>query len=173
MNAIARWTPIVLFAALNTSPALSDDQAGVAEKEIATFARELVSAYRAGDIEKIMSAYVKDDNLVVFDVTPPIQFKGNNALYKAYADFYGAFPPPVRIDVEDFHVTVEGNIAYSYEFDTWSATGTDGKKISFKARETYIYKKIDGKWLIVHEHCSVPVDVVTGQADFGPKPQAN
>ena len=55
-------------------------------------------------------------------------------------------------------------MAFSHEFDTWRVTDMDGKQLSFTGRETYVYQKIQGRWLIVHEHCSVPVDIVTGQA---------
>jgi len=37
-------------------------------------------------------------------------------------------------------------------------------------RVTDVYRKIDGKWLIVHEHVSVPVDIKTGQGDLQSKP---
>ncbi|HZF40664.1 MAG TPA: nuclear transport factor 2 family protein [Blastocatellia bacterium] len=33
-------------------------------------------------------------------------------------------------------------------------------------RITNVYRKINGKWLIVHEHSSCPVDLTTGQADL-------
>jgi len=35
---------------------------------------------------------------------------------------------------------------------------------------TDIYRKINGKWLIIHEHISVPVDLTTNKADLAAKP---
>jgi ketosteroid isomerase-like protein len=37
-------------------------------------------------------------------------------------------------------------------------------------RTTDCLKKIKGKWLIVHEHNSVPVDLATGKGDLLSKP---
>jgi ketosteroid isomerase-like protein len=37
-------------------------------------------------------------------------------------------------------------------------------------RLTDVLREINGKWLIVHEHVSVPVDVATGKADLTSKP---
>ena len=37
-------------------------------------------------------------------------------------------------------------------------------------RVTDVYKKINGNWLAVHEHVSVPVDLDTGQPDLTSKP---
>jgi len=36
-------------------------------------------------------------------------------------------------------------------------------------RVTDVYKKIDGKWLVVHEHVSVPVDPTTNKPDMDSK----
>jgi ketosteroid isomerase-like protein len=33
-------------------------------------------------------------------------------------------------------------------------------------RTTDCYRKVKGKWLIVHEHYSVPVDLSTAKADL-------
>jgi ketosteroid isomerase-like protein len=37
-------------------------------------------------------------------------------------------------------------------------------------RITDVYRKIGGKWLIVLEHVSVPVDLATGKPDMLSKP---
>jgi ketosteroid isomerase-like protein len=46
----------------------------------------------------------------------------------------------------------------------------DGKKVEIAVRVTDGFQKIDGKWLIVHEHVSVPIDLNTGMADLASKP---
>jgi ketosteroid isomerase-like protein len=48
--------------------------------------------------------------------------------------------------------------------------GKDGNPIDMTLRLTDVLRKIKGKWLIVHEHVSVPVDVATGKADLTSKP---
>jgi ketosteroid isomerase-like protein len=37
-------------------------------------------------------------------------------------------------------------------------------------RVTDVYKKINGNWLVIHEHVSVPVDLDTGKPDLTSKP---
>jgi ketosteroid isomerase-like protein len=37
-------------------------------------------------------------------------------------------------------------------------------------RATDVYRKVNGKWLIVHEHYSAPIDLATGKADLTSKP---
>ena len=50
--------------------------------------------------------------------------------------------------------------------DPLSFTDKDGKTVNMILRITHGYRKIDGKWLIVHEHVSVPVDAASGKAVF-------
>jgi ketosteroid isomerase-like protein len=49
-------------------------------------------------------------------------------------------------------------------------TDKDGKKAEINVRTTDVFRKTGGKWLIVHEHNSVPVDLATGKADMMSKP---
>ena len=49
-------------------------------------------------------------------------------------------------------------------------TDKDGKAFTLVFRFTDVLRKMNGKWLIVHEHLSFPVDPETGKADFFSKP---
>jgi ketosteroid isomerase-like protein len=48
--------------------------------------------------------------------------------------------------------------------------GQDGNALDITVRITDVYRKINGKWLAVHEHVSWPVDLATGKADLSSKP---
>ena len=37
-------------------------------------------------------------------------------------------------------------------------------------RATVCYRKLDGRWLVTHEHASVPFDAQSGQASLGLEP---
>jgi ketosteroid isomerase-like protein len=64
----------------------------------------------------------------------------------------------------------DGDLAFSHSNQRAVVTDKDGKKADITFRLTDVYRKINGKWLVVHEHVSVPVDVGTGKADLSPKP---
>jgi ketosteroid isomerase-like protein len=49
-------------------------------------------------------------------------------------------------------------------------TDKDSKRIKFGFRVTDVYRKIGGKWLIIHEHVSVPVDPATAKANLLSQP---
>jgi ketosteroid isomerase-like protein len=117
-----------------------------------------------------MKAYTPGTELIVFDVTPPRQ-QGFDAYKKGWQEFFAGFPGPSdTFELTDLSVTTEGKLGYGHSIQHVVATGKDGKKTDFTVRVTDCYRQIDGKWLITHEHVSVPVDLATGKADLASKP---
>jgi uncharacterized protein (TIGR02246 family) len=140
------------------------------EKAIRELNSRFETAVKARDLDKLMSCYISDDSLVVFDAVPPRQYVGAKAVRKDYEDFLSVFPGTIDSKISDAKITVDTNLAYSHFVDTWTATDKDGKQVQLVFRVTDVYRKTDGKWLIVHEHISFPVDPATGRGDFLSKP---
>ena len=62
---------------------------------------------------------------------------------------------------------------FSYRLNRTSKavfTRANGSKKDLNVRVTDVYRKIHGRWLIVQEHVSVPVDIGTGKADLLSRP---
>ena len=72
--------------------------------------------------------------------------------------------------ITDLHVEAAGTLGYSHSIQHVSGTDTKGQPIELVVRVTDGYRKVDGNWLIAHEHVSVPVDVTTGKPDLMSKP---
>jgi ketosteroid isomerase-like protein len=51
-----------------------------------------IAAFRVGDVNAIMQVHVQDDSLVVFDVHPPLQYRGPRAYREDWLDFFNRFP---------------------------------------------------------------------------------
>jgi ketosteroid isomerase-like protein len=56
---------------------------------------------------------------------------------------------------------VVGDVAYGSNVQDWKFTRPDGTVFAFTTRLTDVYRKFDGRWRIVQEHGSVPVDLAT------------
>lgn len=140
------------------------------EKEIRALVQRLVTAAKAKDVSAIMTVYVADESLRVFDIIPPLQYIGAKAYTKAWEDFFAALPGPLEVEIHEFSIMTDGPFGFSHEIDTWSGTDPEGKKVTFTMRVTYVYRKVNGKWRIIHERGSVPVDVTTGRAELSLKP---
>lgn len=148
----------------------SDDTAAKDEQAIRAEFDQFSVDVKSKDLDGIMSIYAADGSLVAFDAFPPRQYVGAAAYRKAYEGFFTAFPGPVTSKVSDLEVETDGDLAYAHGIDRWVATGADGKPVEVVFRFTEVLRKIDGNWLIVHEHLSLPVDPVTGMGDFLSKP---
>jgi ketosteroid isomerase-like protein len=140
------------------------------EAKIRALEKKFSAAVVAKDVDAIMSVYVPDDTLVVFDVTPPRQYVGAKAYRKDWTDYLATLKGPVKFDISDLSVAVNGTMGWSRSIQRVSGTVTNGQPIDLTARVTDIYRKINGNWLIVHEHVSVPVDLDSGKPDLSSKP---
>jgi ketosteroid isomerase-like protein len=156
---------VAILGAAASSCARSDDQA-----ELKAAVQRLADAAKAKDINAIMAYYVPDDSLFVFDALPPRQYVGAAAYRKDWEGFLAAYPGPIQVDVTDWAFFTEGNLGYGHGVFRTAGPGKDGKTLDLTLRVTDVYRKIDGKWLTVHEHVSWPVDLATGQADLSSKP---
>jgi uncharacterized protein (TIGR02246 family) len=152
-------------------PVAGGDTKAKDEAEIRTLEQRFAAAFKAKDVNVIMASYVPDESLFVFDVIPPRQYVGAKAYRKDWEDFFASFPGPVEtFEINDLKVMTDGNLAFSHSVQRAVVTDKDGKKADITFRLTDVYRKTNGKWLIVHEHVSVPVDLATGKADLSSKP---
>ena len=160
------------FAILASANAVAADPPAAGADKAAIQALE--DTYNEGlnskDVDKVMSVYAPGKQLFVFDVVPPREYKGWEAYKKDFEGLFSAFPGPVKNTISEQAIHVVGAIAYGHNIQTSEFTGKDGTKISIVARTTDIYRKTKGKWLIVEEHNSVPVDLDTMKPDLLSKP---
>lgn len=159
----------VILAALSIvafgSPARAD-----AGADIRALEERFVAAFKAKDVDAIMKVYAPDQTLVVFDVVPPRQYVGAAAYRKDWQTFFGSFDGPITVELTDLDVAADRNLAYSHSIQHVAGTDKQGKKLDLTVRVTDVYKKARGRWLIIHEHVSVPVDLDAGKPDLSSKP---
>lgn len=151
-------------AAAGAKPAAST--AGPSDKaQIMALEKAFNDAFSAKNVTLIMSNYARD-GLFVFDVTPPRQHVGWADYKKDWEDLFAANPGPVRSEIKDLSVTVVGPVAYSHFVQDGHFTTKSGVKTELVVRVTDVYRKMGGKWKIVQEHVSVPVDLATMKPDM-------
>ena len=129
-----------------------------------------VAAFKAKDVDAIMKVYAPDQTLVVFDVVPPRQYVGAAAYRKDWQTFFDSFDGPITFEVTDLDGVADRNLAYSHSIQRVAGTDKQGRKLDLTVRVTHVYKKVHGRWQIIHDHVSVPVDLETGKPDLSSKP---
>jgi ketosteroid isomerase-like protein len=138
------------------------------EAEIKRVIEGGVEAFRARDIDGIMSIYARE--LVSFDIVPPLQYRGADAYRKRWEETFSSFQGPIGYEIHDLDITVGDDVAFGHSLNRISGTMNTGQKTDLWLRWTACFRKINGKWLIVHHQNSVPVDLETGRAVLDLKP---
>ncbi|WP_329055066.1 nuclear transport factor 2 family protein [Amycolatopsis sp. NBC_01488] len=138
------------------------------ESEVRQHIGEIVEGLRAKDLEALRRVYAPD--VVSFDVEPPLQHVGVEAKLKNWAKVFTLFEK-VDYELRDLTVHVRADLAVGHGFGRISGTLPDGTAIEgMWVRATFVLRKLDGAWMIVHDQASVPFDVATGRgvADLEP-----
>ena len=164
-GAMARTILVALSIVAFGASARADDRADIRALE-----ERFVTALKAKDVDAIMKVYAPGQTLVVFDVIPPRQYVGAAAYRKDWQTFFDSFEGPVTVELTDLDVAADRNLAYSHSIQRVAGTDKQGKKLDLTVRVTDVYKKARGRWLIIHEHVSVPVDLDTSKPDLSSKP---
>ena len=137
--------------------------------QVQALEKGFAAALSAKNVDRIMSYYAHD-GLFVFDVAPPRQHVGWADYKKDWQDYMGEISGPLSFTLSDLAVNVVGPVAWSHSIQAMHYAAKDGSKKEFVVRVTDVYRKAAGKWLIVQEHVSVPVDFETGKPDLMSKP---
>lgn len=137
------------------------NQNAAAEAEIRRQIDKVVAEIGAKDADSLARLYAED--VVSFDVEPPLQHVGVDAKMKNWAKVFTIFKE-VSYEVRDLKVTVGGDVAFGHLFGRLSGTLQDGTATDgMWVRGTFCFQRIDGDWLIVHDQASVPFDIMTGK----------
>ena len=138
------------------------------EVQIRALIANKIEAVRAKNVDEAVSNYAPD--VLSFDVVDPLRYFGAEAIRKRLEEWFSSFQGSIGLEIRDLSITVGEALAFSHCLNHVSATTTDGRKLDMWWRETACYRKIEGKWLITHQHSSVPFDVETGKASLDLKP---
>ena len=104
-----------------------------------------------------MSLYAP--NLVSFDLTPPLRYVGADNKRRAWHEAFATFTGPFAYEVRDLTVSTDGELAVVHSLNHVTATLASGHITDLWVRWTACFRRIDGVWLVVHDHVSVPADV--------------
>jgi uncharacterized protein (TIGR02246 family) len=163
-------TFLVLLLACALPLWLQKAQAANDEAEIRQLLDRWGKAFRAKDLNGVMSVYATGNALVAYDIVPPLQCVGAEAYRKNYEEFFAQYNGPLDYEIRDLKIIAGDGVAFLHCVERLSGTLKSGQKSEVWIRATSGLRKINGKWLIVHDHISAPVDFETGKAVLDLKP---
>jgi uncharacterized protein (TIGR02246 family) len=131
-------------------------QAGTASTEIRALIEAWADAVRRHDLPAILAHH--DDDIVMFDVPPPLQSRGMDEYKKTWDLFFAYHQPGQAFDVEELQMHVGDTVAFAVAvMRCGSGTVSDPPAADgLQFRLTIGLRKVDGAWRIQHEHHSVP-----------------
>lgn len=107
-------------------------------------------ATREGNDEAVLSNHAAD--LLIFDVLAPLQYKGAEAYRKSWDEWRPTEEGKALFEIHELGVMAGETVAFAH------CLIECGKKPSSDwVRATFCLQKSDGKWMITHQHCSMPV----------------
>jgi uncharacterized protein (TIGR02246 family) len=132
------------------------DNRSTDEQLLRTMLADWSAAARRRDYSGVMANHSTD--ILMFDVPPPFQSEGLDAYRKTWDLFFSMMAAPATFDFSDVRLTVGSELAFATAHGKCLTTQTDGTSIPVHFRLTMCFAKVDGNWLIVHEHHSVPAE---------------
>ena len=117
---------------------------------------DLAKAIRAKDIDGVMSFHAP--NIVSFDFGPPLRYAGAGHKRRAWQEIFSTYPGPIAYEVRELNVTTQGELAFVHSVNQLNGTLASGRVSDLWVRWTACFRRIDGIWLVVHDHVSVPAD---------------
>lgn len=125
------------------------------EQEIRSLIARYNAAANARDLPAVMTCYAAIDSLLVYDVSHA-PYKGVAAVTKDWGDFMAAMRE-IKLEFREIEVEVgTGEYAFAHFIERASMVTKEENQafVNDDLRATHVFKKINGQWLIVHEHKS-------------------
>jgi ketosteroid isomerase-like protein len=126
---------------------VSDDEAEI---------RRILEGRRQALHAKDAAALTAHDapDMLAFDLAPPLLVRGiDQAGLEAWL---GEWEGPVELAFHELAITIGQDVAFSTSLNRMQGTAQGEERMDLWVRATLGYRKVKGRWQVVHEHLSVP-----------------
>jgi uncharacterized protein (TIGR02246 family) len=139
-----------------------------AEDEIRELIEARVQAVRAKDLAQAMAHHAPD--VVVFDVVSPLRYRGMETVRQRTQAWFSMYPEGIGYELRDLTVAASEDVAFCHYLYRVTGTTAEGNRVDMWVRATVCFQRVDGAWLVTHDHESVPFDPVSGKASMDLQP---
>ena len=138
------------------------------EGEIRSVIEKWVESVRKKDVEGVMRHYAS--NVVTFDIVPPLASVGADKYRKSWEMWFESIDGPIEYEMWDLRITASDDVGFCHTVNRVSSVSKKAGKQETWLRATVGFEKINGEWLVTHEHVSLPFYMETGKAALDLKP---
>jgi ketosteroid isomerase-like protein len=108
-----------------------------------------------GDVKGMLESYAPQ--VVQFTLAPPLAGPADGHDPAPTEQWLTGFEAPPRRTATQLEITADGDVAFATSIDSMTATPRGASEpFTLWYRMTLGLRRVDGKWLIFHEHASVP-----------------
>lgn len=129
---------------------MKSNEAKTNEEQIHSLIDSWADAIRNLNMDGILANHT--DDILMFDVPPPLQNKGMAEYKGTWELFFKYFQKDSTWELREVNITAGDIAAYA----TMIIKCGDNAENAFDVRVTMGFKKENGAWIIAHEHHSVP-----------------
>jgi uncharacterized protein (TIGR02246 family) len=121
--------------------------------------RELIigwaDAVHRGDIDSVLADH--DSDIVMFDVPPPYQgLRGLDEYRDSWPPFFEWQRQGAEFEIVELEVTAGADVAFAWALLRCGTPEEFAANPDNRLRLTIGLRKVDGRWLVTHEHHSFP-----------------
>ena len=120
------------------------------EAQIRQLLHDWAAATREGDDEAVLSNHASD--VLIFDVLAPLQYKGADAYRKSWDEWRPTDKGEALFEMHELGIKAGETVAFAH-----CLIECGKKPNSDWVRATFCLQKTDGKWIVAHQHGSMPV----------------
>ena len=135
---------------------MSAEQKRGDETAIRALIEKWAAAVRRRDVAGALEHHSAD--ILMFDVPPPLKSEGIAAYRRTWDLFFSWSRDPVKFDIVEMRVTAGADVAFATALMQCAGREASGEDIELDFRLTVGLRKIDGQWVVAHEHHSIPAD---------------
>ena len=122
------------------------------EDQLRQLINDWAKATREGNKDAVLSSHASD--LLIFDVLAPLQYKGTEAYRKSLDEWWPTDQSEALFEMHELSITAGETVAFAH------CLIECGKKPNPDwVRMTFCLQKINGKWMITHQHGSMPISL--------------
>lgn len=110
---------------------------------------------RKGLHDEVLANHAAD--VVIYDVLPPMKYEGAAAYRASWDEWQPETTGPGLFDLHELKVTAGHDVAFAHALIHCGGTAPNGKTFEDWVRATFCLCKVEGKWLVTHQHISMPI----------------